>query len=112
MIKFEEIKSLNDQIVREFQPDRVILFGSYASGQPSNDSDVDLLVILPFKGKPIRKALEIRNKINPKLPVDLLVITPEQLKDRFSKNDWFVRDILEKGLVLYEANDTRMVSES
>ena len=51
MAKMEEIKALTDRIVRAFHPDRIVLFGSYASGTPNSDSDVDLLVVLPFEGK-------------------------------------------------------------
>jgi uncharacterized protein len=79
MVDMKEIRDLTSQIAREFSPDRIILFGSYAYGQPGNDSDVDILVVLPFKGKPVRKAIEIRNRINAGVPLDLLVRTPEQL---------------------------------
>lgn len=104
MVDMKEIKDLTSQIAREFSPDRIILFGSHAYGQPSNDSDVDILVVLPFKGKPVRKAIEIRNKINAGVPLDLIVRTPEQVADRVAQNDWFMREILERGHTLYEAN--------
>ena len=104
MVDIKEIKNLTSQIVREFNPDRIILFGSYAYGRPGNDSDVDILVVLPFKGKPVRKAIEIRNKVNAGVPLDLIVRTPEQVADRIAQNDWFMREILERGHTLYEAN--------
>jgi predicted nucleotidyltransferase len=104
MVDIKEIKNLTLQIAREFNPDRIILFGSYAYGHPGNDSDVDILVVLPFKGKPVRKAIEIRNKVNAGVPLDLLVRTPEQVADRVAQNDWFMREILERGHTLYEAN--------
>ena len=104
MVDMKEIKDLTSQIAREFSPERIILFGSYAYGQPGNDSDVDLLVVLPFNGKPVRKAIEIRNKINAGVPLDLIVRTPEQVADRVAQNDWFMREILERGHTLYEAN--------
>ena len=104
MVDIKEIRNLTSQIAREFNPDRIILFGSYAYGHPGNDSDVDILVVLPFKGKPVRKAIEIRNKVNAGVPLDLIVRTPEQLNDRVAQNDWFIREILERGHTLYEAN--------
>jgi len=104
MVDMKEIKDLTSQIAREFSPDRIILFGSYAYGQPSSDSDVDILVVLPFEGKPVRKAIEIRNKVNARVPLDLIVRTPGQLADRLSQNDWFIREIVERGHTLYEAN--------
>jgi predicted nucleotidyltransferase len=100
----EEIESLRDSIVSAFKPQRIVLFGSYAYGKPTEDSDIDLLVILPFIGKPARKAIEIRSKLNPKLPLELLVRTPEQVADRVADHDWFMQEIIEKGRVLYEAD--------
>jgi hypothetical protein len=60
-------------------------------------------VIVPFKGQPARKAVEILNTVDPRFPVDLLVRTPEQVKLRLELNDFFMREILETGQVLYEA---------
>lgn len=104
MVEMDKIRRLSDSIAREFQPERIILFGSYAYGTPNEDSDVDLLVILPFEGKPTRKALEILNKINPGVSLDLLVRTPEHVKDRLGNRNWFIYEIVEKGLTLYESN--------
>jgi predicted nucleotidyltransferase len=104
MIEMKRIEDLSSQIARDFNPERIILFGSHAYGQPGADSDVDMLVVLPFKGKPVRKAIEIRNKVKPGIPVDLIVRTPEQVAERIAKNDWFMREIVEKGRTLYEAN--------
>src|ERR1043165_2601207 len=104
MIGMDKIRLLSDRIAGEFNPERIILFGSYAYGTPDNDSDVDLLVILPFKGKPVRKALEIINKTNPNISLDLLVRTPEQVKERLDNRDWFICEIIQKGITLYESN--------
>lgn len=104
MVEMKAITDLTAQIAREFSPDRIILFGSYAYGQPDNDSDVDILVVLPFEGKPVRKAIEIRNRVKAGVPFDLLVRTPEQIAERVAKNDWFMREIIERGRTLYEAN--------
>ena len=104
MIDSEAIQSLSESIAREFHPLSIILFGSYAYGTPADDSDVDLLVILPFSGKPIHKALEIIRKVKPSIPVDLLVRTPEQVEERIANNDLFLREIVSKGRKLYESN--------
>lgn len=103
LIKMSNIRQFAAQIVQEFQPERVILFGSYAYGTPTPDSDVDLLVVMPCEGKETYKAIEILHTINPKIPVDLLVRTPEHLQQRLAWNDFFLREIVEKGQVLYEA---------
>ena len=100
----EQILTLSDRIVREFQPEQIILFGSYAYGTPGVDSDIDILVVLSFKGKSLHKALEIIRKINPEIPVDLLVRTPEQVQERIVNNDWFMREVFEKGRTLYVAH--------
>jgi predicted nucleotidyltransferase len=105
MAEMKEIEDLTSQIAREFGPDKIILFGSHAYGQPDDDSDVDILVVLPFKGKPVRKAIEIRNKLTVSMPLDLIVRTPQQLADRLDQNDWFMREIVERGRTLYEANN-------
>jgi len=106
------ILELSKQIAREFEPDRIILFGSYAYGNPTPDSDVDMLIILPFKGKPAEKAVEIRLSIRPTFPVDIIARTPEKIKERIDLGDDFIREILMKGKVLYENNNKRMGNES
>jgi predicted nucleotidyltransferase len=103
MVDMHSIQEVTKRIVQEFHPERVILFGSYAYGTPTADADVDLLVILPYDGQGPRKALEILNRVNPKFPADLLVRPPEQVQQRLAWNDFFLRDILEKGKVLYAA---------
>jgi len=100
----EGILELSESIAREFKPVSIILFGSYAYGTPTNDSDVDLLVVMPFKGKSFHQALEIIKRINPKIPVDLLVRTPEQVAERVRNHDWFMCEVVERGRRLYEAN--------
>ena len=108
MVDANLIKALSDRIVREFRPERIILFGSYASGEPNQDSDIDLLVVLPFEGKAAYKTGEIRTKVRPEFPLDLIVRTPEQVADRLAMNDLFIRDIFAKGRILYEADNVRV----
>jgi uncharacterized protein len=101
-----QIKKLAEQIAREFHPDKIILFGSHAYGRPGPDSDVDLLVIMRFRGRPVRQAIAILNKLNVLTPVDLLVRTPEQVQERLALGDQFMREILERGKVMYEAHNS------
>lgn len=103
MVTLEQIKELSRRIAEEFRPDRIVLFGSYAYGQPTPDSDVDLLIITPCEKQPVDKSVEIRLKIRPSFPVDLIVRTPEKVQERLAIGDMFMREILEKGEVLYEA---------
>ena len=104
MVKMNRIESLTNRIVREFRPDRIILFGSYAYGRPRADSDVDLLVIMSFRGSCHRKAAEILTRVDPKFPVDILVRTQSQVSKRVAMDDWFMKEIVAQGRVLYEAN--------
>ncbi len=101
----EQILNVARRIGEEFSPQRVILFGSYAYGQPTPDSDVDLLVITSFKGSSVEKSVEMRLKVRPPFPVDLLVRTPQKVQERLAMGDCFMREILTKGKVLYEAAD-------
>jgi predicted nucleotidyltransferase len=102
MVDEQTIQNLCDRIVREFQPERIILFGSYASGKPTRDSDVDLLVILPFEGKTFAKSLEILNRADPRFPIDLLARRPDDVERRYREGDPLIRDALDHGKVLYE----------
>lgn len=98
-----DIQNISDQIRREFAPRKIILFGSHSWGMPSDDSDVDLLVVAQFEGKPWRFAVEIRDRIKPTIPLDLMVRTPEQLQERLAKHDMLLTEIVTCGTVLYEA---------
>jgi len=104
MVTLKKIKELSRQIVREFHPERIVLFGSYASGNPTKDSDLDLLVVLPFRGRTVDKAVEMRLKIRPTVPVDLIVRTPEKVRERLAMNDPFLENVMKTGKVLYEAH--------
>lgn len=103
------IRALTDFIVRNFQPEQVILFGSHAYGKPTGTSDVDLLLIMDVKNSELDSALEISNSL-PKhsFRVDIIVRTRVELERRKKLGDWFLIDITEKGKVLYERTDQRM----
>ena len=88
-----------------FRPRRIILFGSYADGRATAQSDVDLLVVMPHRGHPIHKAVEILDQLDPKFAIDLLVRSPAEVRRRLTQQDWFMRAVVEKGKVLYEAAD-------
>ena len=104
MVAFSKILEVSQRIVREFSPERIILFGSYAHGNPTPDSDVDLLVVLPFEGRGFRKSLEILNRVNPDFPIDLLARRPDDTARRYKEGDPLIREALDKGKVLYERN--------
>ena len=104
MIAKDDIRELAHRIGARYHPDRIILFGSYARGNPTPDSDVDLLVVLPHTGKNWRMAAEIRAQTRPKFPLDLIVRAPHEMRERLDAGDPFIREIAEQGEVLYEAH--------
>ena len=102
MVDQDQIFALSDRIARQFHPERIILFGSYAYGSPRADSDVDLLIIMPFEGKSRDKRLEIWRQAVPPFPTDILVRRPEDTRRRYEEWDPLIREALDKGKVLYE----------
>jgi uncharacterized protein len=104
MISFDQIQEFCQEVINKFQPEKIILFGSYAYGKPNQDSDVDLLIILPFEGRSVQKAIEIRLAIDYHFPLDLIARTPQAIQQRLEMGDFFIRDILQKGRILYEAD--------
>ena len=102
MVSMKEIREVGQQIGRQFRPDRVLLFGSYADGSATDDSDVDLLVVLPFDGRPFHKSLEILNRLDIRFPCDLVARPPEDVARRYEQGDPLIRDALDRGKVLYE----------
>ncbi len=91
------------QVAKEFKPKKIILFGSYAYGKPTADSDVDILIVMSFSGRNPEKATEIWMATKPKFPIDIMVRKPAELKKRLAMGDFFLKDVVTKGKVLYEA---------
>src|SRR5438067_9128770 len=101
------IRRFARQVAERFQPDKIILFGSYAYGRPHADSDVDILVVMPARNQ-IDQAVRIDQVIDAPFPLDLIVRTPKNLAWRLKEGDWFLREIVAGGKVLYEKNDGRV----
>jgi predicted nucleotidyltransferase len=108
MVAMRDIRKFARAIAREFKPRRIILFGSYAYGKPTRDSDVDFLIIFAGRGTAVDRSLEIRQRLHPGYPIDLITRTVDEVRRRVRLNDWFMRDAVEKGIVLYESDDTRV----
>ncbi|KPK83565.1 MAG: DNA polymerase III subunit beta [Phycisphaerae bacterium SM23_33] len=102
MVTMSEIEEIRRRIGREFAPHRVVLFGSYADGTATEDSDVDLLVVMPFEGKSFRQSLEILNRLDLRIPVDVIARQPEDVDRRYAECDPLIREALDRGKVLYE----------
>ena len=97
-----KLKEVTDKIVKEFKPEKIILFGSYAWGKPNEDSDVDLFIV-----KETKNTRELARKIDGSFwgrsfAMDIIVSTPSGVENRLRRGDFFFRDIFDKGTVLYE----------
>ncbi len=108
MISRSEIQAFVDQVASRFRPARVILFGSYAYGKPNEDSDVDLMVVMPHRGPGADVATRIRLSCPRNFPIDLIVRSPAELRRRLKMGDRFLAEITSKGIVLHEAVDARV----
>lgn len=101
----EIIRAIANQISIQFHPKKIILFGSYAYGEPRPESDVDLLVIMNTELSEVEQALEIRRELNLMFGLDLLIYTPERYEQRLKWGDSFLKEVQEQGQVLYESNN-------
>jgi len=103
-IPMSAIRRYARQIAEKFQPDKIILFGSYAYGQPHEWSDVDILVVMSVYDE-VNQSIRIMNTLDAPFSLDLIVRTPKRLQRDWEDGDWFWRDVVEKGTVLYEKAD-------
>ena len=103
LVAVADIQRFVTEVAREFLPERVILFGSYANGQAHPESDVDLLVVMHEEVSGARVAAEIITRLKPTLPVELIVRSSKQIRERLLLNDYFLREILTSGKELYAA---------
>ncbi len=90
-----------------FNPEKVVLFGSYAYGRPHEDSDVDILVVMPARNQ-IDQAARISLALEPPFPLDIMVRTPKNLRWRLDEGDSFLKEIVTLGKVLYQKADRRV----
>ena len=98
-----KIRRAARKIADAVHPEKIILFGSFAYGKPTPDSDVDLLVIMESNLRPHARVIQISEVLDPRpFPVDIIVRTPEEIEERLRIGDCFFREILSKGKVLYE----------
>ncbi len=104
------IRRFARRVAARFQPEKIILFGSYAYGTPHADSDVDLLVVMPARNQH-DQAVRIRWEVPAPFPMDLIVRTPKNLHWRLEEGDSFHTEIVTKGKVLYEKDNAGMAAQ-
>jgi len=98
------ISKIAKKIKEEYKPEKIILFGSYAYGKPTIHSDIDLLIIKNTKARHIDRAVRIREIVreeNRHVAIEPLVYTPEEINKRLKIEDDFIKEIIEKGVVLH-----------
>lgn len=96
-----EIKRLKNQIVKKYKPQKIFLFGSCARGNINENSDIDMLVI---KNTPKRRSERIKDvlfSVDNNLPFEPLVYTPKEIETRVKLGDFFIKDLLKEGILLY-----------
>ena len=105
-VTLEQIEYITQKIVEEFTPEEIVLFGSYARGTPRLESDIDLLIIKDMTSQPYQREQELRRKLigNGFPPLDLVVLTPKEIKEREKYDDFFLKEIRSYGKVMYHAN--------
>jgi uncharacterized protein len=101
-VSMRAIRRYARRVAEQFRPERIILFGSYAYGDPNADSDVDLLVVMPARNQ-LDQAARIRLKLPAPFAMDLIVRTPRRMQQRLDWGDSFITEIVSKGRILYEA---------
>jgi len=100
----EMIQDIVQRIVAGYAPQKVILFGSYAYGEPDEDSDIDLLIIKDTDKRPIERWMEVKRLLrdrSSRVSVSPLVYTRREFEYRLAIKDFFIQEVLEKGEVLY-----------
>lgn len=101
----EVIQIMVKKLIAEYAPLRMILFGSHAYGFPVPDSDIDLLIIKETKERFIDRWVTVQHiltGLHPSIPVETLVLTPQEIKTRLDIGDQVIEEIMEKGEILYD----------
>ncbi len=100
----DTIQKILDKLVTGYAPQKVILYGSYAYGNPDRDSDIDLLIIKETTERFIDRWVTVQQILtgtHPSIPVETLVLTPREMEKRLAIGDQFVEEIITRGEVLY-----------
>lgn len=102
----QTIRTIVEKLKKDYRPSKIILFGSYAYGQPDRDSDIDMCIIKETVERPIdRRVAVARIVADPKrlIPFEPVVLSPQEVQERLRAGDQFLQEIFDRGEVLYEA---------
>lgn len=99
----DKVLEIVNKIVKEYDPEKIILFGSYAWDNPGPDSDVDLFVIKEVNISRRERQLRLRHLLlDFDLPADILAYTSEEINQRLALRDFFIKNVINKGKIVYE----------
>lgn len=98
----KELKRIADNISKYYAPEKIILFGSAAKGKFSTGSDLDLMIVKDTNRNQWDRIIDVDQYIEHNFAIDILVYTPDEIKERLQLNDFFIKEIIEEGKVLYE----------
>jgi len=112
MVTRRQILEFSQRLAERFKPDKIILFGSRAYGRPTRDSDVDLLLVMRYRGNAFEFTTRMAGLVRPNFALDLIVRSPQEIARQYREYDPLARDALDRGVVLYERNCTRVDGES
>ncbi len=97
----EVIEEIVRRIVETVAPDKIVLFGSVVPGSPSATRGVGVLVVVPFEGRSLAKAIEIERDVGPQIPLEILVRRPEDVNRALQSGDPFIKGIVERGRLMH-----------
>ena len=98
----KEIKKITDQIVKKYKPEKIILFGSYAWGKPTKNSDVDLFIVKKTNKRFGSRLFDVAKIIDSEMGTDALVYTPKEWNSGLKKRYYFFEEINSKGKLVYD----------
>jgi len=98
----QEISRVAQTIVRHYRPDKILLFGSFAYGNPRSDSDIDLLIVKNTRKRIFERIKDVIMMVDSNYPIEPLVYTPREIEKRLSMGDFFMNEITTRGIPLYE----------
>jgi predicted nucleotidyltransferase len=107
----EKVEAVIKRLIAVARPRKIILFGSYAYGWPTEDSDVDLMVIMPHDREAYRTAAEISLALRPDFPTDVMARSPQTIRQQLQTHDAFIQEIMQKGVSLHEAGNAAVGRE-
>ena len=104
MIQRRDIQKWCESVACEFRPEQIIVFGSYAYGNPTEDSDVDVLVVMPLAPghRDVKQAARIRERVPAPFPMDVIVRSPQQIARRLALGDGFIAGVVRDGRTMYD----------